>query len=346
MGLHEQLEKFTLTERSFRKMMNLLPDFVSVFRFLINTRKPTPKRRIVAKVNKRRLRIVKNDLNIGTNLTTGEQFVLPVEAGEKGSRDIILAASGGGKSYLTSVLVEEKLSANKTVVIIDPEGEYYTLTEKFQVAVIGGKHQSSVIPSNLLPVLDIEEQSIETLVDEKINETYSLLSKKLFSLFREGFSVLLDLSDYLESVQVKIYNVVSRILFEKMEVGGEETVVFVVEEAQIFAPQSGKPNPWSETLAKRGRKRGIEMIVATQRPASLNKNVLSQGTSFWFGFITAELDYKAIKQYVESAGITFDDLKALKKGGFYYYDGVETRLIRSRKRLCTHAGCTPRKKQS
>src|SRR5262249_44815395 len=126
----------------------------------------------------------------------------------------------------------------------------------------------------------------------------------------------------------------------------------VVEEAQIYAPQRngggmkrkrGRKDPVqaSQKIAKRGRKRAIDSLWATQRPASLNKDILSQCNRFWFGGITSEQDYKAIKPFLNEAGITFAHVKALKPGEFYYFGKGETRLLKVRKRLCQHAGATP-----
>lgn len=45
----------------------------------------------------------------------------------------VLAKTGGGKSYMTGVLVEELLKHDVTVMIVDPHGEYRTLAEPGKV---------------------------------------------------------------------------------------------------------------------------------------------------------------------------------------------------------------------
>jgi DNA helicase HerA-like ATPase len=42
----------------------------------------------------------------------------------------VLAKTGGGKSYITGVLIEEFIKHNVTTVVIDPHGEYSSLAEK------------------------------------------------------------------------------------------------------------------------------------------------------------------------------------------------------------------------
>jgi len=42
----------------------------------------------------------------------------------------VIAKTGGGKSYITGVLIEELLKHHVTTVVIDPHGEYATLVEK------------------------------------------------------------------------------------------------------------------------------------------------------------------------------------------------------------------------
>src|SRR5207244_8766014 len=42
----------------------------------------------------------------------------------------ILAKTGGGKSYIAGVLIEELMKHHVTCVILDPHGEYASLREK------------------------------------------------------------------------------------------------------------------------------------------------------------------------------------------------------------------------
>jgi DNA polymerase III gamma/tau subunit len=97
----------------------------------------------------------------------------------------------------------------------------------------------------------------------------------------------------------------------------------------------------SQKIAKRGRKRAIDSLWATQRPASISKDILSQCNRFWFGGITSEQDYKAIRPFLNEAGISFADIKSLQPGEFFFFAKGQTKLLKVRKRHCKHAGATP-----
>lgn len=265
----------------------------------------------------------------GRALHVGKGFEVPLAAwATTGERDAILASSGMGKSYLTGVIIEQTLENNGIVCIIDPEGEHFTLAERYPMMIIGGEHGN----------LPIEEDSLDIFIE---------------AMLQHRLSIVFDLSEYLDQEQQHLYGVIAEHLFN-LEQKYRMKVRLVVEEAQIYAPQRmaatairrGKkalkdPVQASQKIAKRGRKRAIDSLWATQRPASLNKDILSQCNRFWFGGITSEQDYKAIKPFLTEAKITFADVKALKPGEFYYFGKGETKLIQVRKRICKHAGATP-----
>ena len=65
----------------------------------------------------------------------------------------ILAKTGGGKSYIAGVIIEELMKHHVTTVIIDPHGEYETLREKGKVA--GGANRFHVEPRGYGDLLQI-----------------------------------------------------------------------------------------------------------------------------------------------------------------------------------------------
>jgi len=83
------------------------------------------------------------------------------------------------------------------------------------------------------------------------------------------------------------------------------------------------------------------MLVATQRPASINKDILSQCNRWWFGGMTSTQDCKAMKDYLAEAGIDEEQIRELEPGNFYYYAHGKTTKLKSRTRKCTHGGATP-----
>ena len=260
-------------------------------------------------------------------LHVGINTVVPYsDYASTGERDAILASSGMGKSYLTGVLMEETLENKGLLCVIDPEGEHFTLAERYPMLIVGGEHGH----------LPIDDDGIELYVE---------------TMLSGGISLVFDLSEFLDEEQAQWYAKIAEAIFVA-EQKHRRKVRIVVEEAQIYAPQRTggggmkrktalDPVVVSQKLSKRGRKRAIDSLWATQRPASLNKDILSQCNRFWFGGITAEQDYKAVKPFLTEAGISFAQIKALQPGQFFLYGKGKTQLIQVRKRHCRHAGATP-----
>jgi len=266
----------------------------------------------------------------GRALKVAPLFSVPLDHYKStGERDAILASSGMGKSYLTGVLMEETLEAGGLLCVIDPEGEHFTLAERYPMMIIGGEQAN----------LPLVEEAIDLYVD---------------TMLKIGLSAVFDLSEYLDDEQQHLFGLIADKLFQA-EQKYRRKVRLVVEEAQIYAPQrtmggaasakgaKAKMDPLvaSQKIAKRGRKRALDSLWATQRPASISKDILSQCNRFWFGGINAEQDYKAIKPFLNEAGISFADIKSLSPGEFFFFSKGQTKKIKVRKRYCRHAGATP-----
>jgi hypothetical protein len=265
-------------------------------------------------------------------LRVSEDFLIDLDDWtESGDRDAILASSGMGKSYLAGVLMEELIEAGVPVFIIDPEGENYTLAERYPLLIVGGEHRTVAIE------LDIEKPDA---IEEVIK-----------TVLAQGISVIFDLSNRTQKEQRLLFTLIVGKLFTLQDSHEHRRPIkLIVEEARIFAPQSktGLPDLDGETclsvfedIATRGRKRGINFLVATQRPASISKDILSQCNRWWFGGMTSTQDCKAMKDYLAEAGITEDQIRELEPGTFYHYAHGKTVKLKSRIRKCTHGGATP-----
>ncbi|MGI9862725.1 DUF87 domain-containing protein [Moorella naiadis] len=233
-----------------------------------------------------------------------------------GFRAGIWASSGRGKSYAMGVMAEEFLEAGFPVVIIDPEGEFWTFREKYRTLIIGGPHG------------DIPHTNSRDAVREILKAG---IAQKLALIF--------DLSDSVSNAsQQKLALPVLEELFllttkEKRNVG------LFIEEVQIFAPQS-TPAATSEIMsriAKQGRKRGILLVVASQRTQAVSKEFMSQLNFPIIGGFEEKLDYEAVKHH--AGGKNFDDLYNLPVGTFWFPRLGNCYPIRRRK--VTHGGDTP-----
>jgi hydroxymethylpyrimidine pyrophosphatase-like HAD family hydrolase/energy-coupling factor transporter ATP-binding protein EcfA2 len=68
----------------------------------------------------------------------------PVAVPAHGTRLLIIGPSGSGKSTITGVLAERVLEAQRSLLVLDPEGDYRTLAEVPGVVVFGGKGEQGL----------------------------------------------------------------------------------------------------------------------------------------------------------------------------------------------------------
>ncbi len=139
--------------------------------------------------------------------------------------------------------------------------------------------------------------------------------------------VILDLSllaaEVLENVTALIGRLILEFLQRLGEHGDEDArgslpVVLVLEEAQnyIQQPRSAEEESISrvvfERIAREGRKYGLSLVVASQRPSELSKTVLSQCNSFIVHRLQNPEDLRYFKEIVPSIyGPMLDQIPAL-----------------------------------
>jgi DNA helicase HerA-like ATPase len=259
----------------------------------------------------------------------------PADYAQIGERDIVMAASGNGKSYLMGVILEECLDRGTLTVIFDPEGETHTLKERYpSMLIVGGEHDMAK-----LDMEDLPDDTVDALVKH-------ILIKRI--------PVIFDLSEMDETKDQQLFftKIVLSFFHQKNLANPCSTVKIVVDEAHTFAPQNGgeicmKAFKGKNSLtalillAKRGRKRGLNIMCATQRPQSISKDVVTQCNRYFLGHVMAEQDLRAMSAPLSQAGILPEQLKILKPGEFYFSGNGQIRLFKARKRYCKHGGSTP-----
>jgi len=210
------------------------------------------------------------------------------------TRLLIQAGSGGGKSYLLRKLIES-IGKNVQQIILDPEGEFVTLREKFDFVLIG---KGGDIPLNL--------KYAETLAHK---------------LLENNLSAIVDL------YELKHYE---RILFVKRFLDAIVNApkelwhpCFVhIDEAHIFCPESSKSESMSAVIdiCTRGRKRGFAAILATQRLSKLHKDAAAECMNKMIGSTGLDIDRKRAG---EELGMTKKEdilnLRQLLPGEFYAF---------------------------
>ncbi len=139
--------------------------------------------------------------------------------------------------------------------------------------------------------------------------------------------VILDLSllasEVLENVTALIGRLILEFLQRLGEHGGEEArgslpIVLVLEEAQNyireqrFGDEESISRSVFERIAREGRKYGLGLVVASQRPSELSKTVLSQCNSFIVHRLQNPEDLRYFKEIVPGIyGPLLDQLPAL-----------------------------------
>jgi hydroxymethylpyrimidine pyrophosphatase-like HAD family hydrolase len=68
----------------------------------------------------------------------------PVKISPHATRLLVVGPSATGKSTLTGVLAERILDSGRSLVLLDPEGDYRTLSELERVVVFGGKGEQAL----------------------------------------------------------------------------------------------------------------------------------------------------------------------------------------------------------
>lgn len=237
------------------------------------------------------------------------------------SHVLIQGASGSGKSYLVRVVAEQLCPIIQTIVI-DPEGEYNTLREKFPFVLVGegGETPASVDTAELLARRLVE------IGCSAICDLYSLEREQRQVWVRTFLSALMSLP---------------RSLWKPM--------VVIIDEAHLFCPEKGEGSALStkavEDLASRGRKHGIGIILATQRITKLSNNAASEMQNYFIGrtFIQTDREKAAKVLGVPKRNADMEqfyaDLKVLKPGQFWALGvaiATERALITVQKAQTTH----------
>jgi uncharacterized protein len=183
------------------------------------------------------------------------------------TRLLVQGNSGSGKSHLLRRLLEQSASVVQQA-IIDPEGDFVTLADRFGHVVVDASRSEGDI------------QRIAARVRQ------------------HRVSVVLSLEGLDAEAQMRCAAAFLGGLFDADRDYWYPMLV-VVDEAQLFAPaaagevsdEARKVSLGAMTnLMCRGRKRGLAGIIATQRLAKLAKNVAAEASNFLMGRTFLDID--------------------------------------------------------
>ena len=212
---------------------------------------------------------------------------------------LIWASTGGGKSWLIRRLAEQ-LFGRVPVIIVDREGEFSTLREKFGFVLVG--------------------QGGETPADMR---SAKLVAEKLLELRASAVCDLYELKHETRHEWVKAF--VNGLVDAPKRLWGP--TVIIIDEAHLFCPEKGQGESVAygavADLAGQGRKRGFGIVLATQRLSKLSKNATGEMFNQAAGPTARQADRdraayemgisdrKEIKEFSET-------LRRLENGNFFF----------------------------
>ncbi len=235
------------------------------------------------------------------------------------SRLLITADSGAGKSWLIRVLLEQAFG-KVPIIVIDPEGEFATLREKYDYVLVGKGGETPADPRSA-----------------------ALVARRLLELQASAVCDIYELKHQARHQWVRLF------LDALIEAPKElwHPYLIVVDEAHAYCPEKGKGE--SEAygpmvdLCTKGRKRGFCAVFATQTLASLNKSASGQLQNRLIG---AQFEDVNRKRAAEILGILRTEerefarqLQMLETGSFYALGRAISRervLVRIRGVQTTH----------
>ncbi|MBS3098710.1 ATP-binding protein [Candidatus Pacearchaeota archaeon] len=194
-------------------------------------------------------------------------------------------------------------------------------------------------------------------------------------LITPGATTVLDVSVYSSigafNVRALVISLISRKLFENrmdarkkeelesLQSGQDylsykterkEPLVWIfIDEAHEFLPKDGK-TPATDALVqllREGRQPGISLVLATQQPGQIHKDVMTQSDIIISHRVTAKPDIEALNEIMQSYLLKniqqqIDDLPALKGSAIILDDNSERIYpIRVRPRFTWHGGEAP-----
>ena len=210
------------------------------------------------------------------------------------TRLLVQGNSGSGKSHLLRRLLEQS-AGQVQQIIVDPEGEFVTLADKYgHVAIEAGAHSETEIA-------------------------------KLAGRIREHrLSVVLSLEGLETDGQMRCAAAFLNALFDARRDHWYPALV-VVDEAQMFAPTGGGEVPEDVRRASlgamtnlmcRGRKRGLAGVIATQRLAKLAKNVAAEASNFLMGRTFLDIDMARAADLLGMERRQAEQIRDLERGQF------------------------------
>jgi len=198
-------------------------------------------------------------------LLTDARIPIAINASGFNRHTAFLAQSGAGKSYALGVLLEELLAKTTArLVVLDPNGDF---------ARIGELHEAALL----------------TVADSADPRRYRSALRR--SLQRRSRGVVLNLNPLEPVLWDGIVSEALALLWERRD--QQRATIIVIDEAHNFVPSDNVESNVARSLIKiaaEGRKYGLWLILASQRPQKLHGNAISQCDNLVLMRITSQTD--------------------------------------------------------
>ena len=209
---------------------------------------------------------------------TGEDVTLPVLDVLTG-RGFVTGKSGSGKSNSASVIAENLLDRGYALLVVDIDGEYYGLKEKYEILHVGGDEECDIL------VGPEHAEKIATLALEN------------------NIPIILDVSSYLdEGKAAELLTEVAKQLFAK-EKKLKKPFLLIIEEVHEYIPEGGGLDECGRMLikiGKRGRKHGLGITGISQRPADVKKDFITQCDWLCWHRLTWKNDTQVVRRVLDA----------------------------------------------
>ncbi len=182
------------------------------------------------------------------------------------TRLLVQASSGGGKSY-TLRRILEATHGKVQHLVLDPEGEFSSLRKAFDYVYVAKGEKTEPDP-----------------------RTAGTLAQSLLKL---GVSAIIDIYELHPRERRKFVRYFLESLVDSPKALWHPTLV-VLDEAHEYAPEQSESEALDAViaLASKGRKRDFACVLATQRPAKLNKDVAAECQNKLIGLANLDIDRK------------------------------------------------------
>lgn len=235
--------------------------------------------------------------------TTGEGSTVDLDVQKLvDTRLLIQANSGGGKSWALRRILEQTHGRLQHLVI-DPEGEFSSLRERFDYVLAA-------------------RGAGDTVADPRYAR---LLAERLLEL---NVSAILDIYELKAHERVAFVKNFIEALVDAPKTLWHPALV-VVDEAHVYCPEKDKAESAGavKDLATRGRKRKFCVVLATQRLAKLAKDAAAECNNKLIGRTGLDVDMARAGDELGFAPSRRLELRELAAGQFYAFGPAISREV-------------------